>query len=319
MIQLISPNLNIDFLGKSKPFIFLSTALAIGSIVLLFTKGLNYGIDFTGGAEVQVRAPQGWDIGKVRSELDGGGLKDPRVVQIGDAAGNEYLIRVQADAENLTHVSETVSKILTEKGGAGSFEIKRADVVGPAAGATLRSSAILSFLYAMICIVAYIAIRFDIRYAPGVVRALAIDVTTTVGIWVIMGWEFNLTVLASLLTIAGYSCNDTIVIYDRIRDYTKSHPDWSLEQAINRSTNLNLGRTILTTVCTLMVVVSLWLLGGPVLGDFALPMLIGFTVSIPSTLFVATPMIVFMEKRRLAQKAAFSSRMTAARGAGARR
>ena len=113
--------------------------------------------------------------------------------------------------------------------------------------------------------------------------------------------EFNLTVVASFLTIAGYSCNDTIVIYDRIRDYTHMHPDWTLERSINRSTNQNLGRTVLTVLCTLFVVGSLFVLGGPVLRDFSLPMLIGFTVSIPSTIFVANPMILYMEKRRQAK------------------
>jgi preprotein translocase subunit SecF len=145
----------------------------------------------------------------------------------------------------------------------------------------------------------YIAFRFDMRFAPGMLRALLFDVITTLGIWVVLGREFNLTILAALLTIAGYSCNDTIVIYDRIRDYSKSHPEWDLEKVVNRSINQNLGRTILTVLCTLFVVVSLWLLGGPVLGDFAFCMLIGFVISIFSTIFVANTMVVFMEKRRL--------------------
>jgi preprotein translocase subunit SecF len=148
----------------------------------------------------------------------------------------------------------------------------------------------------------YIMFRFDMRYAPGVLRALAVDVLITAGVWVVLGKEFNLTVLASFLTIAGYSCNDTIVIYDRIRDYTHTHPDWDLERAINRSINLNLGRTVLTVLCTLFVVMSMFVLGGPVLRDFSLPMLIGFTISIPSTIFVANPVILYMEKRRIAKK-----------------
>jgi len=142
-----------------------------------------------------------------------------------------------------------------------------------------------------------------VRYAPGVLRALAVDVIITLGIWVLIQREFNLTVLAAVLTIAGYSCNDTIVIYDRIRDYTHAHPDWPLEKAINRSINLNLGRTVLTIGCTLLMVLSLFFLGGPVLQDFSLPLLIGFTISIPSTIFVANPMILYMEKRRIAKLA----------------
>lgn len=302
MIQLIRPDLNIDFLKMSKPFVWLSTLAAVASVIGLYKPGLNYGIDFTGGAEVQVRVAADWDISKLRGELEAGGLKDPSLVQIGRPEEHEFLIKVRSDEAQLSAVSQKVTDILSKKMDAQSFEMKRVDVVGPQAGANLRTSALLSVLYAMVFIVIYITLRFDIRYAPGVVRALAIDVITTMGVWIALGKEFNLTVLASLLTIAGYSCNDTIVIYDRIRDYSAEHPDWSLEQAINRSINQNLGRTFLTVICTLFVVVSLYLLGGPVLEDFSLPLLIGFTVSVPSTIFVANPMILFMEKRRLARQ-----------------
>lgn len=307
MFHLIRTDLNIDFLGKSRPFVIFSTVAAIASLVALWKPGLNYGIDFTGGAEVQLKVPSDWDISRVRKELNDGGIKDPTVVQIGQPADHEFLIKVQTETSKLNEVSTGVGKIMAEKAGAGKFEIQRVDVVGPAAGASLRTAALLSVLYAMICIAVYITFRFDVRYAPGVLRALGVDVVTTLGIWIALGREFNLTVLASLLTIAGYSCNDTIVIYDRIRDYTKSHPNWSLEMAINRSINLNLGRTVITTGATLLVVLSMYLLGGPVLEDFSLPMLVGFTVSIPSTIFVANPMILYMEKRRLARQKALST------------
>lgn len=301
MIQLIRPNLNIDFLGKSRPFVFASTLLAILSIVAIFTKGLNYGIDFTGGAEVQVRVPGDWDIGKLRTELESGGIKDPSVVQIGDPADHEFLLKIQAEPERLNQVSSQVEDVLSKKLDPKSFEITRADVVGPQAGANLRSAAIMSIFYAALAILIYISFRFDLKYAPGVVRALLVDVVITLGIWVLLQKEFNLTVLAGLLTLAGYSCNDTIVIYDRIRDYTRMNPSWTIEQAINRSINQNLGRTFLTVICTLFVVVSIWLLGGPVLGDFGLTLLIGMTISVFSTIFVANPMVLYMEKRRLAK------------------
>jgi preprotein translocase subunit SecF len=311
MFHLISPDLKFDFLGKSKPFVLLSTIAALASIAGIFYPGLNYGIDFTGGAEVQVRVPKDWQIGRLRDSLEKGGLKEAKVVQIGEAKDHEFLIKMQANPEALNQVSSKVSSILSAQidtsQNAKRFEILRTDVVGPQAGASLRMSAFLSILYALIAISIYITFRFDVRYAPGVIRALGVDVVITVGAWILMQREFNLTVLASLLTIAGYSCNDTIVIYDRIRDFTKSHPDWSLDQAINKSINLNLGRTILTTGATLFVVLSMYFLGGPVLEDFSLPLLIGFTVSIPSTLFVANPMILYMEKRRIAKLKAMQS------------
>lgn len=300
-MHLIRPDLNIDFLKISKPFIWFSTVAAIASVVGLYKPGLNYGIDFTGGAEVQLKVAADWDTGRLRSELQEGGIKDAMLVQLGAPEEHEFLIKVRSEGNQLNVVSQRITDLLSKKMDPKALEIKRVDVVGAQAGANLRTSALLSVFYAIILICIYITFRFDLRYAPGVIRALAVDVIITMGVWILLQKEFNLTVLASLLTIAGYSCNDTIVIYDRIRDYTHEHPDWPLEKAINRSINQNLGRTVLTVLCTLFVVVSLWLLGGPVLADFSLPLLIGFTISIPSTIFVANPMILFMEKRRLAR------------------
>jgi preprotein translocase subunit SecF len=179
--------------------------------------------------------------------------------------------------------------------------MRKVDVVGPQAGERLKTSAILSILYAALGILCYITLRFDVRFGPGILRALLLDVILVLGVWVLLQREFNLMIVAALLTIAGYSCNDTIVIYDRIREFSKSHPHWTLEQVINRSINLNLGRTVLTVLCTCFVVVSLWLMGGPVLADFAFALLIGFGISIFSTIFVANSMVLYMEKRRLAK------------------
>ncbi len=313
MFQLVRPDLNIDFLGKSKPIVWLSTVAALVSFGLLFAKGLNYGIDFTGGALVQVKVPAEMQIAQLRETLHEGGVKDPGIVQIGQPEDHEFMVRIQAGAEQLNQVSAQVDQVLTQKVGQGKYEIKKVDVVGPAAGESLRQSAFLSILYALLCIVIYITFRFDLRYAPGVLRALAVDVIITLGVWVAMQREFNLTVLAAMLTIAGYSCNDTIVIYDRIRDFTKDHPNWTLEQAINRSINLNLGRTFLTVGCTLIVVFAMFFLGGPVLQDFSLPLIIGFGVSVPSTIYVANPMILWMEKRRLAKAQTARPRMKPAR------
>jgi preprotein translocase subunit SecF len=308
MIKLISSNLNIDFLKISKPFVIASTLGVILSLVALIKPGLKYGIDFTGGAEIHLKVPASWDIAKVRGELEEGKIKDPAVVQVGESNRNEYLVKVQAAPEELKRISEQIGGILDRSARAGNYEIKKTDVVGPQAGSSLKMAAILSILYAAIGIVAYIALRFDFRFAPGILRALLFDMVLTMGIWVLLGKEFNLTILAALLTIAGYSCNDTIVIYDRIRDFSKTHPNLDLEKIVNRSINLNLGRTILTVLCTLFVVVSLWLLGGSVLGDFALCMLIGFTISVFSTIFVANSLVIYMEKRRLKRQALIMKR-----------
>lgn len=298
MFHLIPTTINFDFLKMSKPFVWASTAFVILSVVLLFTKGLNYGIDFTGGAEVQVSVPADWDTGKVREVLKGGGIPEASVIKIEDAKRNEFLIKTQVEEGKGENVGDQISQILSKTLPAGGFEVLKVDVVGPQAGDELRTAAIISVLMAALGILIYITFRFDIRFAPGIVRALIFDVISTLGVWVIIGKEFNLSTVAALLTIAGYSCNDTIVIYDRIRDFQKTHTGKSLYEVVNRSINLNLGRTFLTVICTNFVVVSLWLLGGPVLGDFALCMLIGFCVSVPSTIFVANPMVIYMENRQ---------------------
>jgi len=298
VFQLIPHDLKIDFLKISRPFIIASTIAVVLSIVGLFTLGLNYGIDFTGGAEVQVRVPKDWDITKVRAGLEEGGIKDATVIQVQDPNLNEFLIKVQSSAAEIKSIGEQVENALKPKtNNSSEFSIERADVVGPQAGEELRTSAIISVIAAALGILIYITFRFDFRFAPGIVRALLFDVIITLGVWILLRKEFNLSTVAALLTIAGYSCNDTIVIYDRIRDFSKTHPNMSLYDVVNRSINLNLGRTFLTVICTNFVVVSLWLLGGPVIGDFAFAMLIGFSISVISTIFVANPMVMYMEKR----------------------
>lgn len=293
MFHLIPTNLSVDFLKISRPFIWASTLFVVVSVVLLFTKGLNYGVDFTGGAELQVEVPHDWDTAKLREVLKQGGLPDVGVIRIEDAKKQEFIIKTQ----ETTQVSDRVEKILATNLKAGEYQILKVDVVGPQAGEELRYSAIISVLAAALGILIYITFRFDFRFAPGIVRALLFDVIAVLGVWIMIGKEFNLSTVAALLTIAGYSCNDTIVIYDRIRDYTKTHPHMSMYDIVNKSINLNLGRTVLTVLCTNFVVVALWLLGGPVLGDFAFAMLIGFSISVFSTIFVANPMVMYMEKR----------------------
>lgn len=312
MMQLFPTDLKIDFLKISKPFAMASTIFVVLSLVGLFTKGLNLGIDFTGGAETTIKVPATYDIGKVRETLKAGGLGEPTVVQLGTPEDHEFLVKVQASEAELKSVAERVDAAFKTGAGEGNYQILKSDVVGPAAGEKLKESALLSIFYAAIGILLYITMRFDLRFAPGIVRALLLDVVIVVGVWVLLQKEFTLTVVAALLTVAGYSCNDTIVIYDRIREYSKLYPNWSIEQIINKSININLGRTFLTVICTLFVVVSLWLFGGPVLEDFAFAMLIGFTVSVYSTIFVANPMIVFMEKRRLARQVAMGTAAAAA-------
>lgn len=298
MFQLIRPDTQIDFVGKRKLWVGISVAAVLISIILLFTKGLNYGIDFSGGAEVQIKVPAGWDIGKVRSELETANLKGMRVQQIGEAAANEYLIKAQGDEQTLNKVSGQIEGTLSKSLKAGEYEIQRVDVVGPAAGSSLRKSGFLSMLYALLCILIYVTVRFDFRYAPGAVLALFHDAIITIGVFVVTQKAFDLQILAAVLALIGYSNNDTIIVYDRVRETQELNPGMSIEVAVNKATNETLSRTLLTTISTLIVVFSLWLLGGKVIQDFAFTLMVGMIAGAYSSIFVASAMVIFLTNHR---------------------
>lgn len=307
MLELIRPGLNIDFVGKRKIWMGLSVIGILLTFVLLATKGLNYGIDFTGGAEVQIHVPTSWDIGKVRDELEKGGVKGLKVQQIGLPEASQYLIKEQGDENALNLVSKHVAEILGKTLKANEFEIQRVDVVGPAAGSSLRMSGILSMFYALICILIYVTFRFDYRYSPGAVLALFHDSVITLGIFVLTQKQFDLQILAALLALIGYSNNDTIIVFDRVRETVHAHPELTIEKAVNRAINETLGRTILTSLCTFLTVFSLWMFGGKVIEDFAFTMMVGIVVGTYSSIFVASSLVIIIthyHDRKLAEQKA---------------
>ena len=293
MFEIISPHINIDFVGKRKLYMAISIALVILTTVLFFTKGLNYGIDFTGGAEVQLKAPNGWDIGKLRDSLEKGGFHSFKVQQIGDASGNQYLVKTQGDEKSLNSTSARIEDVLKQNGAAvGSYEVQRVDVVGPAAGSSLRMSGFLSMLYALLCILIYVAIRFETMYAPGAVLALMHDTIITIGIFILTQKQFDLQILAAILALIGYSNNDTIIVYDRVRETIHANPKLSMSEAVNKAINETLGRTILTSAATFVTVFSLWLLGGKVIEDFAFTLMVGIVVGTYSSIFIASSIVI---------------------------
>jgi preprotein translocase subunit SecF len=289
----------------------ISIACILLTVLLFFTRGLNYGIDFTGGAEVQIKVPAAWDIGKVRGEMETGNLKGVKVQQIGIPQDSTFLIKVQGDEKSLNQASTTVTEILAKSLKPAEFEIQRVDVVGPAAGSSLRTSGFLSMFYAMVCILIYVTIRFDYRYSPGAVAALFHDSVITLGVFIITQKQFDLQILAALLALIGYSNNDTIIVYDRVRETVHGHPELTIDQAVNRAVNETLGRTILTSLCTFITVASLWLFGGKVIEDFAFTLMIGIAVGTYSSIYIASSIVVAIthhnEKRNARMKASGQS------------
>ncbi len=294
-MEIIKPDTNIDFLKMKNLFVTLSVVLiliGIGSIIA--HKGLNYGIDFAGGTLLQLKFNEKADIGKIRESLKGIDLGDSVIQEYGSP--EEVIIRVEESSESLQNLSDLITEALEQTFGKDAFIVERVEVVGPQVGQDLRSKAFRALLFAMIGILIYITFRFEFRFAVGAVLALLHDVIITVGIFSLLGKEFTLPIIAALLTIVGYSLNDTIVVFDRIRERMKLKKKESYEATINQSINMTLGRTLLTSLTTLVVVLALFLLGGEVIHDFAFAMIVGIFVGTYSSIFIASPTLVVFQR-----------------------
>lgn len=285
---------NIDFVKLFKYFSLLSLALVIGTIVLFFSKGLNYGVDFRGGVEMQVKFEKTIDVSALRNQLDD--LYLSQLQSIGEASQNEFLLKLDTDNMDLNVLSAKVEEVLKQNYADNKFEILKTDIVGPKAGEELRTSAFKAIAWAIIAIMIYLALRFDYKFAPGAVVALIHDIAIIIGVFIITEKEFSLQIVAALLAIIGYSVNDTVVIYDRVREVEQEHPGLSTFEVINRSINETMARTINTSLTTLGVSVVMLIWGGPVIHDFFFAMTVGLILGVYSTIFIAVPMTVLFEK-----------------------
>lgn len=290
-----------DFLGPSKYLTIISVIITLGSFVLIGAKGLHYGVDFAGGIEAQVKFNQDVDAGRVRQFMADSGFPNANVQSIG--GNSEYLLRVEmiqgkTDEETNQFITTTVDKIrssITTAFSAEVPEIRRIDTVGPQVGAELRRNGILAGFYCLILILIYIGLRFDYRFAPPAVFCVMHDAIVTVAIYSIMGWEVTTQTMAAVLTIIGYSLNDTIVIFDRIRENQANHRDRDLYWISNLSLNETLSRTILTFVTTFLTVSSMYFFADGVIQDFAKTMMIGMILGVYSTVYVATPLVLVID------------------------
>jgi preprotein translocase subunit SecF len=294
MFEIIPKNTNIDFVGKRFLWMAISVLFIAAAIVLWVVKGPNYGIDFSGGAEVQLKFKQTMKSEDLRDTFEKAGFKNLVIQQLGEPGANQYLVKFRGDEAALQQIQQKVDATFTAKMSKDDFEVQRVDVVGPQAGGELRKSGFLSMFYSLLFILIYVAIRFDYRYSPGAVMALFHDSMITIGIFILLQKEFSLQILAAILTLIGYSNNDTIIVYDRIRETVKAYPNRSLEENINRSINETLSRTLLTSLCTFMVTFALMVYGGGVIHDFAFTMCIGIVVGTYSSVFIASPILIML-------------------------
>ncbi len=353
-MELIKPNVNIDFVGKRKIAFIVSLTLVIISIASLVMKGgPNYGIDFAGGMLIQIKFSQSITPGDIKEILSTVGVENASVQQFGDVEENEYLIRAEKTSETSERLADKLKGKLDTTYPDNKVEVRRVEMVGPKVGKDLREKALQALFAAILLIAVYISGRFEskwitgiivalvlliaiyffsmfhmhiptlivlallvtlglcvyleLRYALGAIVALIHDVIITMGIFSLLDKEFTLPIVAALLTIIGYSLNDTIIVYDRIRENLRKYHKEAYDTIINKSINQTLSRTILTSVTTLMVVVSLFIFGGGIIHDFAFAMIIGIVVGTYSSIYVASPILILLRKGTAA-KGAISSK-----------
>jgi preprotein translocase subunit SecF len=295
-MELIRPGINIDLVGKMRIACWASLVVIIISVLsLVFHGGPKLGIDFAGGTQIQVKFSQEATADGIRDSLRSMGLDNNVIQRFGYKDNNEFLIKTERSSSELEGLSDKITEALGATYGKENVDIRRVEVVGPKVGKDLRQKGLLAMLYAVIGILIYVTWRFELRYAVGAIVALIHDVIITVGIFSLLGKEFTLPIIAALLTIIGYSLNDTIVVYDRIRENIKGARKQPLKELVNSSINQVLSRTVLTSATTLLVVLALFFLGGAVIHDFAFALLVGIVVGTYSSIFVASPTVLAWE------------------------
>ncbi len=295
-MELIKPGTNLNFVGRMKLASFASVIMIIISIVsLLLHGGPNLGIDFAGGTQVQIKFENKTEVKDIRDSLATISLGKSVIQQFGYKDNNEFLIKTEKSSSEIKGLSSSIEEALTSQFGKDAFEVRRVEVVGPKVGKDLRQKGMLAMIYAIIGILIYITWRFEFRYAIGAIIALIHDVLITVGIFSLLDKEFSLPIIAALLTIIGYSLNDTIVVFDRIRENLRKVRRQKLSEIVNSSINQVLSRTILTSGTTLLVVGALFFLGGAVIHDFAFALLVGVIIGTYSSIFIASPTVLAWE------------------------
>lgn len=263
------------------------------SLILLVVPGPRYGIDFAGGTLVHVRSPAAVDLVTLRAAF--GDMDSEVSLQDFSANEGEYLLRFAGTGGAL---ADQITGHLARAFGSGGYEVLRTEMVGPRVGADLRRQALLSVFFATLMMGAYVAWRFEPRFGLGATLALLHDVVITIGALIACGYEIDLTIVAALLTVVGFSVNDTVIVSDRIRENRRKHHRLALPAIVNLSINETLSRTVLTTGTALLVILALYLLGGTVIHGFAFALLVGLTIGTYSSIFVAIPVVLAVGRQR---------------------
>jgi preprotein translocase subunit SecF len=293
-------NANYDFIGVRRYAYGVTAAILLPGLLFLLVAGLNYSIEFTGGTLVQIRSNTPVDVGSLRSGLDRQGLHGAEIQNFG--AQNEYVIRARVakpgtDANDTQATADAVSQALNGVLGEGKYAVVRTEAVGPKVGGELRQKAFLAILLSFFAVLAYLAYRFEWRFGLAAVIATAHDILATIAFIGVMRLEVSLTVVAAVLSMVGYSLNDTIIIFDRVRENLRKHKKEGFQDILNRSINETLPRSVLTHGTTLASLTALTIFGGEVIRPFALVMFFGVFTGTFSSIYIAAPVLMAIEKR----------------------
>ena len=298
MLRLISDNTTIKFIKlKTLSFTF-SGILSVLAILSVLFVGLNFGIDFKGGILLEVRTGNNITISDIRSKISDLNIGEVSIQEFG--AKSDYLIRVerQKGSDNAQQVAVEILKDALNKAFGKDIDYRRLEYVGPTVSKDLISDGVMAICFAIMAMLAYIWFRFELPFAIGAIVALLHDIILTLGVFSILGLEFNLSTVAAILLIIGYSMNDTVVVYDRIRENLRKFKKMELKELLDKSINETLSRTINTTITTMLALGALYLIGGQIISDFAFAMLWGIIVGTYSSIFIASTILMFLNIRR---------------------
>lgn len=285
-MEILKKQTKIDFMGQRKPALFFSGLLLLVSLVSIGVRGLDYGIDFTGGTLIEVGYPQSADLVQVRRDLALAGFPEAVVQYFGTT--HDVLVRLAPRGDlSKAELSSDVLRVLKQNGG-DDMQLRRVEFVGPQVGEELTEQGGLAMLIALGAILVYVTLRFQWKFSLGAVAALFHDVIITIGFFSVLGLEFNLTVLAAVLAVIGYSLNDTIVVFDRVRENFRTMRKGTPVQIFNASLNQTLSRTLITSLTTLLVLVALFFLGGSLIHEFAIALIVGVIIGTYSSIYIAS-------------------------------
>ena len=283
---------NINFVSKFKKANIISILVFVFSLFFIVFKGLNYGIDFKGGTLIELRVETSVDASSIRDSLNSMNLGDVNVKKFGK--DGDYLIKVEQKNINNSNLIPEIKKTLSENLNT-EIDFRRVENVGPKVSSELLESSVIAISLALAAMLFYIWIRFEWQFSVGSIVALFHDVIITLGIFSVLSLEINLSIIAAVLTIVGYSMNDTVVIYDRIRENLFKYTKISISDIANLSINETLARTIITSVTTLLALTSIYILGGEILRGFSFAMILGVIIGTYSSIFVASPILKFLK------------------------